>query len=294
MQGNEVIHPMGWDAFGLPAENAAIDRGLQPAAWTNDNIQNMKAQMLALGCEFDWEREVATCEKDFYKWTQWLFLQLLKHGYAYRKPSLVNWDPVDCTVLANEQVDHEGKSWRSGAVVERKFLTQWFLRITAFAEALDKDLDSLPGWPQHVKEMQRAWIGKSDGAWIKFQVKDSDEIVKVYTTRPDTLFGVTYVALSPENPWLQNNKLLSAEENRSINHLRKALVPMSDEDRSADTQGVQLGIKCVNPLSGKEVPVYVATYVRPEVGTGALMGVPAHDPRDWRFAKKHEIGRAHV
>ena len=200
MQGYRVLHPMGWDAFGLPAENAAIDRGIPPAKWTYQNIAQMRQQLQPLGLSIDWDREVTTCSPNYYKWTKWIFLQFLKAGVAYQKEAAVNWDPVDRTVLANEQVDKEGRSWRSGAKVERKLLRQWFLKITDYAEELLNDLDQLTGWPERVKIMQANWIGKSVGAYLEFPIVGIEEKIGVYTTRPDTVYGVTYIVLAPEHP----------------------------------------------------------------------------------------------
>ncbi|MEM1427711.1 MAG: class I tRNA ligase family protein, partial [Cyanobacteria bacterium P01_H01_bin.130] len=204
MQGFRVLHPMGWDAFGLPAENAAIDRGIHPAEWTEQNISQMKTQLAQLGLSYDWDREVATCRPDYYKWTQWIFQQFLEAGLAYQKEATVNWDPVDQTVLANEQVDSEGRSWRSGALVERRQLRQWFFKITDYAEELLQDLKQLDGWPERVKTMQANWIGKSTGAYLEFPIIGNPELdgetIAVFTTRPDTVYGVTYVVLAPEHP----------------------------------------------------------------------------------------------
>jgi leucyl-tRNA synthetase len=200
MQGYRVIHPMGWDAFGLPAENAAIDRGVPPAKWTYQNMAQMRQQLQRLGLSIDWECELATCSPDYYKWTQWIFLQFLQAGLAYQKEAAVNWDPIDQTVLANEQVDNEGRSWRSGAIVERKLLRQWFFKITDYAEELLNDLDKLTGWPERVKLMQANWIGKSTGAYLEFPIIGIDEKIAVYTTRPDTVYGVSYLVLAPEHP----------------------------------------------------------------------------------------------
>jgi len=202
MQGYRVLHPMGWDAFGLPAENAAIDRGIPPASWTYQNVAQMRAQLKKLGLSYDWDREVTTCSPDYYRWTQWLFLQFFDAGLAYQKESAVNWDPIDQTVLANEQVDSEGKSWRSGAKVERRSLRQWFLKITDYAEQLLQDLDQLDGWPERVRLMQENWIGKSTGAQVVFHTEAGDEL-PIFTTRPDTLWGATFMVLSPEHPLVE-------------------------------------------------------------------------------------------
>ncbi|HSM83866.1 MAG TPA: class I tRNA ligase family protein, partial [Nodosilinea sp.] len=230
MQGYRVLHPMGWDAFGLPAENAAIDRGVHPAQWTYQNIDQMRAQLQELGLSYDWEREVATCAPDYYRWTQWIFIQMLGMGLAYQKEAAVNWDPIDQTVLANEQVDSEGKSWRSGAVVEKKLLRQWFLKITDYAEELLQDLDQLPGWPERVRTMQANWIGKSTGARVVFTAETGDAL-PVFTTRPDTLWGATFMVLSPEHPLVE--KLTAPDRVAAVEDYRKAAAAKSEIDRTA-------------------------------------------------------------
>ncbi|WP_008316439.1 leucine--tRNA ligase [Leptolyngbya sp. PCC 6406] len=286
MQGYRVLHPMGWDAFGLPAENAAIDRGIHPAQWTYQNIDQMRAQLQQLGLSYDWNREVATCSPHYYKWTQWSFLQFLKAGLAYQKEAAVNWDPIDQTVLANEQVDSEGKSWRSGAKVERKLLRQWFLKITAYAEELLQDLDQLPGWPERVRTMQENWIGKSTGAQVVFTTEAGDEL-PVFTTRPDTLWGATFMVLSPEHPLVA--KLTTPEQRDVVTAYQAAAAAKSDIDRTDDTQektGVWTGSYAVNPVNGAKIPIWIADYVLMGYGTGAIMAVPAHDQRDFEFARK--------
>ncbi len=286
MQGYRVLHPMGWDAFGLPAENAAIDRGIHPAQWTYQNIDQMRAQLQQLGLSYDWEREVATCSPDYYKWTQWSFLQFLKAGLAYQKEAAVNWDPIDQTVLANEQVDSEGRSWRSGAKVERKLLRQWFLKITAYAEELLQDLDKLPGWPERVRLMQENWIGKSTGAQVVFTTAAGDEL-PVFTTRPDTLWGATFMVLSPEHPLV--DKLTTPEQREQVTAYQGAAAAKSDIDRQDDTKektGVWTGSYAINPVNGAEIPIWIADYVLMGYGTGAIMAVPAHDERDFAFARK--------
>lgn len=259
MKGRQVLHPMGWDAFGLPAENAAIERKIPAKDWTLKNIEQMRTQLDMLGFWFDWEREVTTCHPDYFKWTQWIFLQLYKHGFAYRCPANVNWDPVDKTVLANEQVDNEGRSWRSGAIVEQKLLNQWFFRITGFAEALLNDLDHLDHWPESVKAMQRHWIGRSEGAIIRFrvQLKDEFRVLKIFTTRPETLFGVTFVGLS------EDHELADAVKNNDI--------------------------AITHPFTGEQLPIVIAPYVLSDYGTGAIMGVPGHDERDYEFARNNSF-----
>ena len=289
MQGYRVLHPMGWDAFGLPAENAAIDRGVHPAQWTDQNIDQMRAQLKQLGLSYDWDREVATCAPDYYKWTQWSFIQFLKAGLAYQKEAAVNWDPVDQTVLANEQVDSEGRSWRSGAKVERKLLKQWFLKITAYADELLQDLDQLPGWPDRVRLMQENWIGKSTGAQVVFTTAAGDDL-PVFTTRPDTLWGATFMVLSPEHPLVE--KLTTAEQKDAIATYQAEAAGKSDIDRTDDTQektGVWTGSYAVNPVNGEQIPIWIADYVLMGYGTGAIMAVPAHDQRDFEFARKFDL-----
>lgn len=228
MQGYRVLHPMGWDAFGLPAENAAIDRGVPPAKWTYQNIAQMREQLKELGLSYDWDREVATCSPDYYRWTQWIFLQFYDIGLAYQKEAAVNWDPIDQTVLANEQVDSEGRSWRSGAKVERKLLRQWFLKITDYADQLLADLDKLTGWPERVKLMQANWIGKSTGAHVTFHTEAGDPIT-IYTTRPDTLWGATFMVLSPEHPLVE--KLTTAEQADAIKTYQDQAANLSEIDQ---------------------------------------------------------------
>ncbi len=306
MQGYRVLHPMGWDAFGLPAENAAIDRGVPPAQWTYQNIAQMRQQLKPLGLSIDWDRELATCSPDYYKWTQWIFLQFLKVGLAYQKEAAVNWDPIDQTVLANEQVDSEGNSWRSGAKVERKLLRQWFLKITDYAEELLHDLDKLTGWPERVKLMQANWIGKSTGAYLEFPIVGvttaMDELsvgqpnhpsvakIGVYTTRPDTVYGVTYVVLAPEHPL---TKLVTTPERLAVvETFIQEVSNQSELERTAEDKpkrGIPTGGMAINPFTGEEIPIWIADYVLYEYGTGAVMGVPAHDARDFKFAKEQNL-----
>ncbi len=290
MQGYRVLHPMGWDAFGLPAENAAIDRGVPPAQWTYKNIDQMKQQLKRLGLSLDWDAELATCSPDYYKWTQWIFLQFLEAGLAYQKEAAVNWDPIDQTVLANEQVDSEGRSWRSGAIVERKLLRQWFLKITDYAEELLNDLDKLPGWPERVKVMQANWIGKSTGAYLEFPIVGLDEKIAVYTTRPDTVYGVSYVVLAPEHPLTQ--LVTTSDQKTAVEAFIKEVSNQSELERTAEDKpkrGIPTGGKAINPFTGEEVPIWIADYVLYEYGTGAVMGVPAHDVRDFKFAKEQNL-----
>ena len=285
MQGYRVLHPMGWDAFGLPAENAAIDRGIPPAEWTFQNIDQMRSQLKQLGLSIDWDREVATCSPDYYKWTQWLFLQFLDAGLAYQKEAAVNWDPIDQTVLANEQVDNEGRSWRSGAIVERKLLKQWFFKITDYAEKLLQDLEQLEGWPERVKTMQANWIGKSVGAYLEFPVVDRDDKIAVFTTRPDTVYGVTYVVLAPEHPLTP--EVTTSEQKEAVEAFIEEIKGETEIERTAEDKpkrGILTGGKAINPFNGEEVPILIADYVLYEYGTGAVMGVPAHDVRDFKFA----------
>ncbi len=293
MRGRRVLHPMGWDAFGLPAENAAIDRGVDPGDWTDRNIAQMRNQLNRLGLSIDWDREVATCHSDYYRWTQWLFLQFLEAGLAYRKEATVNWDPIDQTVLANEQVDGEGRSWRSGARVEKRRLRQWFLRITSYADALLDDLVRLEGWPERVRTMQANWIGRSTGAELQFEVVGSAhaaEPITVFTTRPDTLYGATYLVLAPDHPRVA---ALTAEEQRTaVTAFRDLVSRQSEQERTAEDRpkrGVPIGACVRNPASGEPMPIWIADYVLADYGTGAVMGVPAHDQRDFVFARQYEL-----
>jgi leucyl-tRNA synthetase len=289
MQGYRVLHPMGWDAFGLPAENAAIDRGIHPAQWTNQNIDQMRAQLQELGLSYDWDREVATCAPNYYRWTQWIFIQMLEMGLAYQKEAAVNWDPIDQTVLANEQVDSEGKSWRSGALVEKKLLRQWFLKITDYAEELLSDLDKLPGWPERVRTMQANWIGKSTGARVVFTTETGDQL-PVFTTRPDTLWGATFMVLSPEHPLV--DKLTAPDRVAAVDDYRREAAGKSEIDRTAEDRektGVWTGSYAVNPVNGAKIPIWIADYVLMGYGTGAIMAVPAHDQRDFEFARKFSL-----
>ena len=286
MQGYRVLNPMGWDAFGLPAENAAIERGIHPAKWTYQNIAQMRQQLDQLGISFDWEREVTTCAPDYYKWTQWIFLQFLAAGLAYQKEATVNWDPIDQTVLANEQVDSEGRSWRSGAKVERKQLRQWFFKITDYAEQLLQDLDQLSGWPEKVRLMQANWIGKSTGAQVTFTTENGDPIV-VFTTRPDTLWGATFMVLSPEHPLVPT--LTTTEQAAIVHAYQEAAAAKSDIDRTAEGRektGVWTGSYAINPVNNAKIPIWIADYVLMDYGTGAIMAVPAHDQRDFEFARQ--------
>ncbi len=295
MRGCNVLHPMGWDAFGLPAENAAIERGVDPGDWTDRNIAAMRAQLQRLGLSIDWSREVATCHSDYYRWTQWLFLQFLEAGLAYQKEATVNWDPIDQTVLANEQVDSEGRSWRSGALVEKRKLRQWFLKITAYADQLLDDLPKLEGWPERVRTMQANWIGRSTGAELSFPVvaadgSDTGEAITVFTTRPDTIFGASYVVLAPEHPLVA--ALTTAEQAIHVEAFCDLVARQSEQERTADDKpkrGVPIGARVRNPGNGELIPLWIADYVLAEYGTGAVMGVPAHDQRDFLFARQYEL-----
>ncbi len=285
-KGKSVLHPMGWDAFGLPAENAAIERGISPSVWTKKNISHMKSQLKLLGLSVDWDREFATCDEGYYIWTQYLFLELYKAGLVYQKESEVNWDPIDNTVLANEQVDSEGKSWRSGAVVEKKLLKQWFLRITNYADELLKDLEKLDNWPERVKIMQDNWIGKSIGTNINFNINTNPEKkITVFTTRPDTLFGVTYLAISVNHSLIKN--ISDQETIQDIEKLKQYL--KNNKSNELEKIGIKTSLIAINPVNSEPIPIWVASYVLDEYGTGAVMGVPAHDLRDFEFAKKNNI-----
>ncbi len=294
MQGYRVLHPMGWDSFGLPAENAAIERGIHPAIWTDRNIAHMRGQLQKLGLSIDWEREVATCKPDYYKWTQWIFLKFFAGGLAYQKEGSVNWDPIDQTVLANEQVDSEGRSWRSGAIVEKKLLKQWYFKITDYAEQLLNDLEQLSGWPEKVRLMQTNWIGKSIGATLEFPLAQplagSDEKIAVFTTRPDTVYGVSYVVLAPEHPLTA--QVTTSDQKTAVEAFIAEVRSQSEIDRTAEDRpkrGVPTGAMAVNPFTGAEVPIWIADYVLYEYGTGAVMGVPAHDVRDFKFADRYQL-----
>ena len=287
MQGKNVLQPMGWDAFGLPAENAAIQNEVPPAKWTRENIDYMRKQLKQLGFGYDWERELATCDPAYYRWEQWFFTRLFEKGVVYKKTAVVNWDPVDKTVLANEQVV-DGRGWRSGALVERREIPQWFLKITDYAEQLLNDLDELDGWPEQVRTMQRNWIGRSEGIEMQFGIAGRDDTLSIYTTRPDTLMGVTYVAVAAEHPLATaaaaGNTALAA----FIKECRVSGVSEA-ELATQEKKGVDTGLKAIHPISGEEVPVWAANFVLMEYGSGAVMSVPAHDQRDYEFAKQNGI-----
>ena len=290
MHGFNVLHPMGWDSFGLPAENAAMKHGADPAKWTDENIAYMTKQLKMLGLSYDWQREVTTCKPDYYKWTQWLFIQLYKKGLAYKKEAAVNWCNNCGTVLANEQVI-DGKCWRCDSVVEKKYLSQWFFKITDYAERLLEDLDKLPGWGDNVKTMQANWIGKSQGAIIKFKVKEIPGLeVPVYTTRPDTVYGITYLVVAPEYKDIE--KLTTPENKEAVEAYRANARKMTEIERLSTERvktGVPLGTHCINPFNGEEFPLWTADYALVEYGTGAVMAVPTHDTRDYDFAKKYNL-----
>lgn len=290
LKGYNVLHPMGWDAFGLPAENAAIKHGIHPSDWTWSNIENMKKQLKELGISYDWDREVATCHPDYYKWTQWMFLQFYKAGLAYRKRSYVNWCPSCETVLANEQVVN-GRCERCKSLVGKKDLEQWFFRITKYAERLLRDIDKLDGWPEKVKVMQRNWIGRSEGAEIEFEIDEIGKKIKVFTTRPDTLFGVTYLVLAPEHPLTKEIIAGKPQEKECLEFIEKMQYLNEIERTSTETEkeGRFTGGYAIHPLTGEKVPIWIANYVLVDYGTGAVMGVPAHDQRDFDFAKKYNL-----
>lgn len=291
LQGKNVLHPMGWDAFGLPAENAAIKHDIPPAKWTHSNIAHMKDQLQSLGFSYDWSREFATCNADYYRWEQWFFTKMFKKGLVYKKAAMVNWDPVDQTVLANEQVIN-GRGWRSDALVERRELAQWFLKITDYAQELLDNLDGLDGWPDKIKTMQRNWIGRSTGVEMTFPLPQIDDVdldgVTVYTTRPDTLMGATYLAVAPQHPLAKTaaakNPVL-AEFLTQCNQVKVAEADMAKMEKL----GMDTGYIAAHPLTGEAIPVWVANFVLMEYGSGAVMSVPAHDQRDYEFAKKYGL-----
>ena len=288
MLGKNVLQPMGWDAFGLPAENAAIQNNVPAAKWTYENIDYMRGQLKRMGFAYDWSREFATCSPDYYRWEQWLLTKLFEKGLMYKRMAEVNWDPVEQTVLANEQVDSEGRGWRSGALVERREIPHWFLKITDYADELLAEIDALEGWPDEVRKMQRDWIGRSEGLEVDFSVDGSDIPLRIYTTRPDTLFGVTFMAVAAAHPIAQE----AAEDNPQ-------LAAFLDECRRGQTsevaletvekRGMLIGRKAINPLNGEAVPIFAANYVLMSYGTGAIMAVPAHDFRDHEFARDNGL-----
>ncbi|MCB6993719.1 leucine--tRNA ligase [bacterium 210820-DFI.6.37] len=290
MKGFNVLHPMGWDSFGLPAENAAIKHGVAPKDWTWSNIDEMREQLGELGLSYDWDREVATCHPDYYKWMQWIFIQFYNKGLAYKKENPVNWCPSCQTVLANEQVV-DGKCERCGAEVGKKELSQWYFKITDYAERLLDNLEKLPGWPDKVKIMQKNWIGKSIGAEVTFQIEGFEKGLDIFTTRPDTLYGVTYMVLAPEHPYVKE-LVAGSQYEAAVNAYLDKVQHMTDIERTSTTNektGEFIGRYAINPVNGKKVPIYISDYVLMDYGTGAIMAVPAHDQRDFDFAKKFGI-----
>ncbi len=284
MQGRNVLQPMGWDAFGLPAENAAIKRGVPPAKWTYENIDHMRRQLQRMGYGYDWRREVTTCQPDYYRWEQQMFTRLFEKGLVYQAKAVVNWDPVDQTVLANEQVV-DGRGWRSGAIVERREIPQWFLRITDYADELLEGLEKLPGWPDAVKTMQRNWIGRSEGIELDFALADGGQPLRVYTTRPDTLYGATYMAVAADHPLALAAGQQDPQIATFLDEIRQGAVTEEAMEK-LEKKGMPLGVDAINPLSGERIPVWVANFVLMGYGTGAIMAVPAHDTRDHEFAKR--------
>ena len=296
MLGYNVLHPMGWDAFGLPAENAAIARGIDPGTWTRSNIENMERQVRLMGTSYDWSREIATCTPEYYRWNQWLFLRLYEEGLAYKREAPVNWCPHDQTVLANEQVI-DGKCWRCGHAVERRNLSQWFLKITQYADRLLDDIEKLEGWPERTRAMQRNWIGRSEGVTMRWAIEQSEATFETFTTRVDTVFGVTFVVLAPEHPAIAAIKpIVSKKHAAAIDAFAESLKSKSELERTSlmEKEGLFTGAYAVNPLSHERVPIFVANYVLAEYGTGAVQGVPAHDERDFEFAHKYGLPIAQV
>ena len=290
MRGFNVLHPMGWDAFGMPAENAAIKHGIAPKDWTLSNIANMKRQQQALGLSYDWDREVATCKEDYYRWTQWLFQQFYKKGLAYKRNAKVNWCEHCHTVLANEQVI-DGLCWRCDNKVEKKDLKQWFLKITAYADRLLEDLSKLDHWPERVKTMQKNWIGRSEGAQFGFEIPSIGKSIDVYTTRVDTIFGVSYIVLAPEHPYVAE-LIKDAPNKDELEAFIYKVRNLSEIDRTStdvEKEGLFTGSYAKHPVTGEDVPIWIANYVLVDYGTGAVMGVPAHDERDYKFAKKYNL-----
>ena len=287
MLGKNVMQPMGWDAFGLPAENAAIKNKVSPSDWTEQNISSMKLQLQRMGFAYDWKREFTTCSPDYYKWEQWFFLQLLEKGLVYQEEAEVNWDPVDETVLANEQVI-DGKGWRSGAEVEKRRLKQWFLKITDYAEELLEGTEKLDGWPEQVKTMQKNWIGKSEGMEFTFKLKNMEESVEVYTTRPDTIMGVSFLALSTNHDLALGASESDSSIKKFIEDQKKTKVAEADLAKQ-EKLGIDTGLYAIHPFTGEELPIWIGNFVLSEYGSGALMAVPAHDQRDYEFAKKYNL-----
>ncbi|MEO1955453.1 MAG: leucine--tRNA ligase, partial [Gammaproteobacteria bacterium] len=287
MLGKNVMQPMGWDAFGLPAENAAIKNQVSPSDWTKQNIDSMKLQFQRMGFAYDWKREFATCDPNYYKWEQWFFLQLLEKGLVYQEEAEVNWDPVDKTVLANEQVI-DGKGWRSGVEVEKRLLKQWFLKITDYAEELLEGTEKLEGWPSQVKTMQKNWIGKSEGMEFTYKIKGTDETIGVYTTRPDTIMGASFLAVSTSHHIAIEVSKKNDEIKRFIEEQNKIKVAEADLVKQ-EKLGINTGLFALHPFTGEELPIWIGNFVLSEYGSGALMAVPAHDQRDYEFAKKYNL-----
>jgi len=288
MRGRNVLQPMGWDAFGLPAENAALANNVPPGRWTRENIDYMRGQLERLGFAYDWSREIATCDPSYYRWEQWLFTRLLDKGLVYRRSAEVNWDPVDQTVLANEQVI-DGRGWRSGAPVERREIPQWFLRITAYADELLAELDNLDGWPEAVRTMQRNWIGKSRGVRIRFDVAgEPDKPLEVFTTRPDTLMGATFMAVAAEHPVALAAAERDPEVRAFVDECRRGTTSEAAME-TMDKRGLRLDQEAIHPITGERLPVFVANFVLMAYGTGAIMAVPGHDERDWAFARRYDL-----
>lgn len=285
--GKNVLQPIGWDAFGLPAENAAIKNGIPPAEWTKKNIESMKKQFLRLGNAYDWRREISTCTPEYYRWEQWFFIRLFEKGLVYKKNAVVNWDPVDQTVLANEQVV-DGRGWRSGALVERKEISQWFIKITAYADELLSSLDSLDEWPSQVKQMQRNWIGRSTGTEIYFNVNNHPKRLKIYTTRPDTLMGTTYLAVATDHH-IAKEAANNCKEIKEFIDSCQGTKMAEAELATMEKRGVDTGMTAIHPITGENLPIWVANFVLMQYGSGAVMAVPAHDQRDWEFAKKYQL-----
>jgi len=291
MKGYNLLHPMGFDSFGMPAENAAKKYGVHPHKWTWDNIEHMTEQLKSMGCSYDWRRRIETCNPDYYRWNQWIFLKFLEKGLAYRKKAPVNWCESCQTVLANEQVINDGHCWRCNTKVTKKNLEQWFLKITDYAQELLDSLEDLEGWPERVKIMQKNWIGRSEGARLSFRIPALDYSLETFTTRFDTIFGVTFIALAPEHPLVE--KIIENSANpEELREFVDSCSTQSSIDRTAagnEKTGIETGFYGVNPVNGEEVPIWLANYILMDYGTGAIMGVPAHDDRDFEFARKYEI-----
>jgi leucyl-tRNA synthetase len=289
MQGMNVLHPIGWDAFGLPAENAAIKRGIPPREWTYQNIEQQRSSFKRYGVSFDWTRQLNTCDPEYYRWTQWLFLRLFEQGLAIRKSAPANWCPKDKTVLANEQVIN-GRCERCNTLVVRRDLTQWFFRTTAYAQRLLDDMEQLTGWTDRVLTMQRNWIGRSEGAEVEFSIADTGDAVAVFTTRPDTLWGATFFTFAPEHPLVEKLAKLggtSEEVAKLVEKVRS--IPLNSREEADTREGIALGVDAVNPVNGERMPCFAAPYVLMDYGTGAIMAVPAHDQRDFEFARAHNL-----